>query len=561
MSVGKKLNIAFYSFIVLVLISLIASTVSLRDIKNKTSEAFDNRIVQVQHISDIKYNVEAQRSTLRKILIQKNDSSESELLAEQNQVAESLSKLESLAKSETMKNYLNEVKENQAQYEQLTREIRDAFLEGNIEKGESIVYGPLAETGKNLESLIEEMLTYQNEQISEIQRDTESSISTAIIAANIVLLTSLAISVFLVFYVRRAITLPLEKVVKSIQVVSNGDLTEADLHVRTKDEIGQLSLAINTMKDNFKSLIQRVQENAEHLSAAAEELSASTEEVTATTDDMTNRIAMTSETVKSNAHAAMESARATDETAIGVQRIAESTHYLNSTSQDTSKTARDGENIIRHAEQQMQTINLSTSAVYDLVQKLSKQTEENENISRVITDITDQTNLLALNAAIEAARAGEHGKGFAVVADEVRKLAEESRESASQIFDLTVEIKGDTLNVEKAVSDSLASVEDGVKIIGDAGLSFREIVQAIETMTAQIEEISATSEEISASAEEVSASVNEISNGSSESAGDVEMVAAAIEQQAATMQQVNSVAIELSEKAQSLQQEIQKFKI
>lgn len=561
MSVGKKLNIAFYSFIVLVLISLIASTVSLRDIKNKTSEAFDNRIVQVQHISDIKYNVEAQRSTLRKILIQKNDSSESELLAEQNQVAESLSKLGSLAKSETMKNYLNEVKENQAQYEQLTREIRDAFLEGNIEKGESIVYGPLAETGKNLESLIEEMLTYQNEQISEIQRDTESSISTAIIAANIVLLTSLAISVFLVFYVRRAITLPLEKVVKSIQVVSNGDLTEADLHVRTKDEIGQLSLAINTMKDNFKSLIQRVQENAEHLSAAAEELSASTEEVTATTDDMTNRIAMTSETVKSNAHAAMESARATDETAIGVQRIAESTHYLNSTSQDTSKTARDGENIIRHAEQQMQTINLSTSAVYDLVQKLSKQTEEIENISRVITDITDQTNLLALNAAIEAARAGEHGKGFAVVADEVRKLAEESRESASQIFDLTVEIKGDTLNVEKAVSDSLASVEDGVKIIGDAGLSFREIVQAIETMTAQIEEISATSEEISASAEEVSASVNEISNGSSESAGDVEMVAAAIEQQAATMQQVNSVAIELSEKAQSLQQEIQKFKI
>lgn len=519
MSVGKKLNIAFYSFIVLVLISLIASTVSLRDIKNKTSEAFDNRIVQVQHINDIKYNVEAQRSTLRKILIQKNDSSESELLAEQNQVAESLSKLGSLAKSETMKNYLNEVKENQAQYEQLTREIRDAFLEGNIEKGESIVYGPLAETGKNLESLIEEMLTYQNEQISEIQRDTESSISTAIIAANIVLLTSLAISVFLVFYVRRAITLPLEKVVKSIQVVSNGDLTEADLHVRTKDEIGQLSLAINTMKDNFKSLIQRVQENAEHLSAAAEELSASTEEVTATTDDMTNRIAMTSETVKSNAHAAMESARATDETAIGVQRIAESTHYLNSTSQDTSKTARDGENIIRHAEQQMQTINLSTSAVYDLVQKLSKQTEEIENISRVITDITDQTNLLALNAAIEAARAGEHGKGFAVVADEVRKLAEESRESASQIFDLTVEIKGDTLNVEKAVSDSLASVEDGVKIIGDAGLSFREIVQAIETMTAQIEEISAT------------------------------------------MQQVNSVAIELSEKAQSLQQEIQKFKI
>lgn len=540
---------------------MIASTLSFKDIEKKANEAFDKRIVQIQLIYDIQYNVEAQRSTLRKMLLEKNDKSEGELFKGQEIVADKISQLDSLVTSDLMKGYVSEVKQYQDNYEEFSIEILNDYKAGNYADAESAVFGKLTETGNDLEKVIDQMLTYQNEQIGQIQSETKSAISIAQLAANIVLFTSLIISVFLVLFVRRAITLPLRKVVKSIQVVSNGDLTEEVLNVRSKDEIGQLSSAFNTMKGNLISLIQSVQENSEHLSAAAQQLSASTEEVTASTEDMTNRVATTAETVKSNAQAALESARATDETATGVQRIAESTHTLNVTSQGTSETASEGENIIHHAEQQMQVINLSTSAVNELVQKLSKQTEEIENISRVITDITDQTNLLALNAAIEAARAGEHGKGFAVVADEVRKLAEESRESASQIFDLTVEIKGDTQNVEKAVSESLTSVEDGVKIIGDAGEAFRSIVQAVEQMTTQIEEISATSEEISASAEEVSASVNEISNGSAESANDVEMVAAAIEQQAATMQQVNSVAIELSEKAQNLQQEIQKFRI
>ncbi|HEY4532136.1 MAG TPA: methyl-accepting chemotaxis protein, partial [Kurthia sp.] len=162
---------------------------------------------------------------------------------------------------------------------------------------------------------------------------------------------------------------------------------------------------------------------------------------------------------------------------------------------------------------------------------------------------------------IEAARAGEHGKGFAVVADEVRKLAEQSKSSANSIVNLTLEIKADTENVERAVSDSLVSVEDGVKIISNAGESFTTIVDAVTQMSMQIQEISATSEELSASAEQVTASVNEIALSSNESSGNLEMIAAAVEEQTATMQQVNAVAVSLSDNAQTLQQEIQQFKV
>src|SRR5690606_10238341 len=206
-------------------------------------------------------------------------------------------------------------------------------------------------------------------------------------------------------------------------------------------------------------------------------------------------------------------------------------------------------------------ISSSTNSVNALVQKLAQQTEEINNISQLITSITDQTNLLALNAAIEAARAGEHGKGFAVVADEVRKLAEQSKSSANSIVNLTLEIKADTENVERAVSESLVSVEDGVKIISHAGESFTTIVDAVTQMSMQIQEISATSEELSASAEQVTASVNEIAHSSNESSGNLEMIAAAVEEQTATMQQVNAVAVSLSDNAQTLQQEIQQIKV
>lgn len=561
MSVGAKLNIAFYSMIAMFAISIGITFVSLGNIEAKTEEALDNRVAQIRSADEIRFGLSMQGLYARAVVLDGTDESFANFEYYKTLLTEEILHLETLVSSDTMIEYIAQLKAFNEDFNRGSLDMLDAIERGDNRLANGFINTKLREANNGILSVAEQIVDYQEQQLDKINKQTDNAIVLTKSIAAIALVVSIAIVFFFILYIRRTITSPLKLVVNGANIVASGDLSQQDLVVKSKDEIGQLGQAFNLMKTNLSDLIKNIQANAEQLSGSAQELSASTEEITASTEDITTRVSNTAETAHISAQASNESARAMEETTSGVQRIAEATQFLHGSSLDASKTAQNGGAIIQNAQTQMDIISASTNSVNQLVQKLAQQTEEINNISKVITDITDQTNLLALNAAIEAARAGEHGKGFAVVADEVRKLAEQSKTSATSIVNLTLEIKSDTENVERAVSESLVSVRDGVEIITEAGDSFTSIVEAVTKMSTQIEEISATSEQLSASAEQVSASINEIAIGSNESSGNLEMIAAAVEEQTATMQQVSAVAVTLSGNAQDLQQEIQQFKV
>ena len=561
MNIQRKLNTAFISLIVLLLISSAVAMFNSSRVKSKVDEALSQRVEQIRTIDEIRVGIGLQGKFIRELMTNNTPDTKEQLDHYATYVDEQIAKLEKISTTETMNSYLKEINNHNNEFN-TNMSVFIGYIDANNRiEAENLLDGDLAKANNGILEVAEKMTDFQDKQLKDIKKETNSALSSSNIISIVLLVISIFIGLFLMYYVRKNIVEPLKEMVSVSQKIASGYLVIEDLKVSSKDEIGQLTEANNTMKNNLRSLISHIQANTEHLSAAAEELSASTEEVTATTEEMASRSSETLQAAASAATAANESAKATEETATGVQRIAESTQILNDSSVDTFKTAQSGSEIIHRANEQMSTINISSQMVNELVQKLSRQTVEIEKITNVITDITEQTNLLALNAAIEAARAGEHGKGFAVVADEVRKLAEESNASANQIVEVIKEIKMDTKNVEKAAGDSLDSVKDGVEIIGNAGNAFKEIVAAVQQMTNQIQEISATSEELSASAEQVSASAVEIAQAANLSTANVENIAAALEEQTATMEQVNGVAIELSQNAQELQEEIQKFKI
>ncbi|MCZ8534177.1 methyl-accepting chemotaxis protein [Psychrobacillus psychrodurans] len=561
MSIGKKLNLSFMAMILLLFISTGMAILSSTNVKDKVDEALDDRVKQLLVIEEIRVGIGMQGQYVRALLTDNTPEILEKLEYYASYVDEQIIEIDHMSSSKTMASLIEQMNVHNEEFNLATATYINYAKEKNLEAGTEILNTDIATANDGILEVAEQMMEYQDEQLMILTDETNDALSLSTTISIVMCIISIIIGILLVLFVHRKIASPLKAMASISHSIANGDLSQDDIPVESQDEIGQLATANNLMKNNLRSLLGRIQENSEHLSAAAEELSASTEEVTASTTEMANRANDTLQASTSAAQSASESALAMEETATGVQRIAESTQSLNESSKETYHTAISGGKIIDQASDQMNTINHSSNMVNELVQRLSKQTAEIENITNVITAITEQTNLLALNAAIEAARAGEQGKGFAVVADEVRKLAEESKLSANQIVELIQEIKGDMENVEKAAEESLTSVSDGVKIIGQAGISFEGIVTAVEKMNIQIEEISATSEEISASAEQVSASANEIATGTTNASANIESIAAAIEEQTATMEQVSGVAVELSQNALELQVEIQKFKL
>ncbi|MBQ0139772.1 MAG: methyl-accepting chemotaxis protein [Kurthia sp.] len=561
MKIGFKINLALYSIIAVMILTTVLVLINLKLIEEKEEEALDYRVEQIRLVDEIRVNLGMQGLYARELVIENSATNKDNLLTYAANLDKSIEKLNSMVTSQEMKQYAKEIILQNQSFNKAMEKFFEALSTSDIQEKKSILKEDIETANIGILDVANKMTSYEEVQLENVRQETATAVSKSKLTSIISVIISILIGVLIIVFIKRTIIKPLDELMIAAKYIADGDLLQDDIKVRSKDEIGQLGTIFNNMKQNLQGLIKSVQNNAQLLTTEAEELSASTEEITAITEDVTRQIESTSNAAQSSSASANESAYAMEETAHGVQRIAESSQVLHNASIDAAQTATKGKDIIESAKNQMVAINDSTIIVNDLVRKLAQQTIEIENMTKVITDITDQTNLLSLNAAIEAARAGEHGKGFAVVANEVRRLAESSKLSANSIVELTMAIQKDTANVERAVTNAIGSVKEGVEIINQAGESFTEIVGEVNTITTQIGEISTTAEEISASAEEVTASVNEIANGADAASQSIGSIAVAMEEQSTTMHEVSIIANALVNSASELQQEINRFTV
>ena len=313
------------------------------------------------------------------------------------------------------------------------------------------------------------------------------------------------------------------------QIAAN-NLTVKVIPRSEKDLLGN---SFQTMVGNLSNVVRQIKDNANQLASAAFEISSSSEQMSKGAQNQTEQMNQVSSAVERMTANVLESF--------------ENTGEATEASKSASETATAGGKLVSDTVNGMQKISDVVRASADSIGKLSKSADQIGEIISVIVDIADQTNLLALNAAIEAARAGEHGRGFAVVADEVRKLAERTGNATGEITNM---IKGIQVQTQEAVSSmesGISEVNKGREMADKAGNSLNEIVNMSQRVMEMIQEMAAASEEQSHSAEQISKNVEHISSITKETATGA--------------QQSASAAEELSQQAENMQQMVALFKI
>lgn len=397
---------------------------------------------------------------------------------------------------------------------------------------------------------------FVGEIIDEINQVLLSFITKIIIVMLIVLAIAFVVSSLLTARIIR----PLDRMKKQITAIAagEGDLTK-ELDVTTKDEIGEVAQGFNQMIASLRTMMKQIAVTATDVTQASQSLTTSA----STTSNATEQVTVTMQEVSTGAEQSVtsitESVTALQEMALGVQQVAETTATIADATSITSAEALEGNEALARVMQQMTTINQSSQQVATAIGKLDDQSNEIGTIVAVITGIADQTNLLALNAAIEAARAGEQGKGFAVVADEVRKLAEQSKHSADQIATLIAQIQQDTKSVIQAIEGNAEETATGMHVVVDTQESFAKIKQSIDNVNAQIHEVSAVTEQMSAGVEEITASTEEVARISGTISTNMLNVASASEEQLAAMTDIDRAAHEMARMSNALQQLINRF--
>ncbi len=372
------------------------------------------------------------------------------------------------------------------------------------------------------------------DQTNSVADGASKSLASASVVMLVGLVIALGLGITITVVLTRLITKPLLTIRDRVMDIAQGegDLTKR-IDIDTTDEIGEVATWFNKFLDNLHTIISDVSGVTREVSSAATEIAASSEEIAAGMERQQQQTSQVSAAV--------------EEMSASVTEVAQKAADASTKAAGAGEQAATGGEVVIRTVEGMRAISEQVNESAVAVGELGRRGEEIGEIISVINDIADQTNLLALNAAIEAARAGEHGRGFAVVADEVRKLAERTTTATEEVAESIKAIQGETTKAVDRMTSGQERVQEGVQLAEQAGQALDAIVSESQSLAGMIQSIAAASEEQSAASTEVSQNVEAINAITNESTEGVRQAAQA--------------AAQLSAKSEQLQEIVGRFKL
>jgi methyl-accepting chemotaxis protein len=572
-TVAQKMYTGFFSILIFMGILGGLSSWNMKNLNEKSTEIADSWLPGVESINNINYLTEHILTLEYQFVLKSDNSQLTQLEKEMEQTFSQISQtfdvyertifLEEDRKNfDSLKDKWNEYKNIHSAFVEVGREI-NLTKEVNSAKAEQLleVISESQRAFGEMQVYVDALVKLNHDGAEQASLEANNLFANGRSQNMTLLIFAVILGMSIAFVTARSITKPLGMLTANVKEVAQGNLTVDPVVIKNKDEMGELAQSFNEMMSHLSHLIRQVSQSSDAVAASSEELLASSEQTSKATEQITIAMQEIAAGSDKQVNSTTQVNETVSEIAKGMEEVAKSIQTVADVSMITNQKAENGNQIAAETMQQMNMVYENVSKTATIINRLGKRSEEIGKIVDLISQVSDQTNLLALNAAIEAARAGEHGRGFAVVADEVRKLAEEARKATSSIHQLIEKIQDEIHEVVESMEEGTTSVKIGMERVDETGNEFKEIVKMIANITSQTQEVSAIVEEVNSSTEEMVHTFTEMASVSAQSAASTEQVASSAEEQNASMEEIASSANSLSSMALELQQATSKFKV
>ncbi|MCX8027317.1 MAG: methyl-accepting chemotaxis protein [Thermodesulfovibrionales bacterium] len=537
LSMGKKLYLAFGIVIFLFMIVTAIAIFQLIGIKENFRLINDDR-AKIAEMASIRRTVLSIYLDVYGIIITKDQQKMEDLKKSINEkrafYRETLEKLKKSSTSEEdAKKILGEVEGSISKARDMTNKSLDLAFAGKKDEAALVFEKEVKDKLlPDINKALDNGVNFFNEEASNEINKANKSLHTIMTISIVLTVICILLAIVFTSIIVRSIRKPVEEIQSVMQKISQGDLT-ANIKAMSKDELGVIMSSIADAITSIKNLIGESKTISASLASSSDELSATTEEI--------------SRNLKSQTERATQIASSAEEMNQTVIDIAKNASKIAESATISANKATQGKEMTLKTSDEIRTIEKAAEKLSGIIRDLGERSKQIGEIVVVIKDIADQTNLLALNAAIEAARAGEQGRGFAVVADEVRKLAERTGKSTDEIANMVTNIQREVEIAQRSMDDAIQKVNSGVNLSTESAGLLTDILSSVNELQSMIQQIASATEEMSAVTEHITQDISSIAEGSKE-------ISRAVEQSAET-------ASEIAKLGANLQTEIGRFRV